>query len=107
MPMVGHQAVSQQAVLAFSCGPVFFPRRPGESLADLLATLGGPALGTCASELEAALRGDMQGTFRVVFAEEPLVLRGCALPRPAGRIQARLQSAQAATGEAGWPEPAR
>ena len=44
-------------VLAFSRGPVFFPRRPGESLADLLAALGGPALGTSVSELEAALQG--------------------------------------------------
>jgi hypothetical protein len=42
-------------VVAFSHGPVFFPRRPGESLADLLAALAGPALGR-ASELEAAMR---------------------------------------------------
>jgi hypothetical protein len=44
-------------VVAFSRGPVIFPRRPGESLADLLVTLGGPALGACAGELEAALQG--------------------------------------------------
>src|SRR5687768_4101862 len=34
-------------VVVFSRGPVFFPRRPGESLADLLAALGGPTLGNC------------------------------------------------------------
>ena len=44
-------------VVAFSHGPVFFPRRPGESLADLLVALSGPALGACASELKAAMRG--------------------------------------------------
>src|SRR5262245_53208045 len=44
-------------VVAFSRGPVFFPRRPGESVADLLADLGGAALGSSAGELEAALRG--------------------------------------------------
>jgi hypothetical protein len=44
-------------VVVFSHGPVFFPRRPGESLADLLVALGGPALGACASELEATMRG--------------------------------------------------
>src|SRR5260370_29878848 len=44
-------------VVAFSDGRVFFPRRPGESLADLLVALGGAALGACASELEAAMRG--------------------------------------------------
>jgi len=44
-------------VVAFSRGPVFFPRRPGESLGDLLAALAGPALGSCASELEAAVQG--------------------------------------------------
>ena len=44
-------------VVAFSRGPVFFPRRPGESVADLLVALGGPALGSSASELEAALQG--------------------------------------------------
>jgi hypothetical protein len=36
---------------------VFFPRRPGESLADLLATLVGPALGAGASDFEAVMRG--------------------------------------------------
>jgi hypothetical protein len=44
-------------VVAFSRGPVFFPRRPAESLADLLAALAGPALGACASDFEAALQG--------------------------------------------------
>ena len=44
-------------VVSFSRGPVFFPRRPGESVADLLASLGGPALGSCVGELEAALQG--------------------------------------------------
>ena len=43
-------------VLGFSKGPVFFPRRQDESLADLLIALGGPALGGCARELEAALQ---------------------------------------------------
>jgi hypothetical protein len=41
----------------FSCGPVFFPRRPNESLGDLLIALGGPELGACAGELEALLPG--------------------------------------------------
>jgi hypothetical protein len=41
----------------FSRGPVFFPRRQGESLADFLAALAGPAIGVSASELEAALQG--------------------------------------------------
>jgi hypothetical protein len=44
-------------VLAFSRGPVFFPRRPGQSLAELLAALAGPELGASASELEAAVQG--------------------------------------------------
>jgi hypothetical protein len=44
-------------VVVFSQGPVFFSRRQGESLAEVLATLGGTALGTCASELEAVLQG--------------------------------------------------
>jgi hypothetical protein len=42
-------------VVAFSDGRVFFPRRPVESLDDLLVALVGPALGR-ASELEAAMR---------------------------------------------------
>jgi hypothetical protein len=44
-------------VLAFSRGPVFFPRRPGESLADLLAVLAGPGLGATASDFEAVMQG--------------------------------------------------
>jgi hypothetical protein len=36
---------------------VFFPRRPGESLGDLLIALGGPELGACAGELEKLLPG--------------------------------------------------
>jgi hypothetical protein len=44
-------------ILMLSRGPVFFPRRQGESLADLLFALGGPALGTCARELEEVLQG--------------------------------------------------
>ena len=44
-------------VLQFSGGPVFFPRRPGESLGELLSALGGPALGYCAGELEVLLPG--------------------------------------------------
>jgi hypothetical protein len=41
----------------FSRGPVFFPRRQGDSLANLLNALAGPTLGIDASELEAALQG--------------------------------------------------
>jgi hypothetical protein len=44
-------------VLAFSEGPAFFPRRPGETLYDLLAALAGTQLGCSASEIEEALRG--------------------------------------------------
>lgn len=44
-------------VLSFSRGPVFFPRRPGESLAELLAALAGPALSIGASELPAFVQG--------------------------------------------------
>jgi hypothetical protein len=44
-------------VVVFSRGPVFFPRRPGESLAELLATLGGPDFGVGVSEIEAGLQG--------------------------------------------------
>jgi len=44
-------------VLVFSRGPVFFPRREGESLAELLLALGGPQVGKDASELEAGLGG--------------------------------------------------
>ena len=44
-------------MLSFSTGHVFFPRRQGETLADLLIALGGPELGGCAAELEAALQG--------------------------------------------------
>lgn len=43
-------------VLALSRGPVFFPGRPGESLADLLIALD-PTVSSAAAELEAALRG--------------------------------------------------
>jgi hypothetical protein len=43
-------------VLVFSRGPVFFPRREGESLAELPIALGGPEVGTDASELEAAIQ---------------------------------------------------
>jgi hypothetical protein len=44
-------------VLDFSQGPTFFPRRPGESLYELLAALAGPQLGFSASQIEAALKG--------------------------------------------------
>jgi hypothetical protein len=44
-------------VVAFSRGPVLFPRRPGETSADLLAALAGPVLGTCASDLQAMMEG--------------------------------------------------
>jgi hypothetical protein len=62
-----------------SRGPVFFPRRQGESLADLLIGLGGPALGTCASELEAALQGaDHFDLVEMLWElEEALRGRGC------------------------------
>jgi hypothetical protein len=36
---------------------VFFPRRPGESLAELLAALAGLELSTTASELQAVVQG--------------------------------------------------
>ena len=44
-------------VLQFSRGPVFFPRRGGESLGTLLFSLGGPALGAGPAELDALLAG--------------------------------------------------
>jgi hypothetical protein len=44
-------------VLGFSQGPAFFPRRPGQTLYDLLAALAGPQLGFSASEIEQALKG--------------------------------------------------
>jgi hypothetical protein len=37
----------------FSDGPVFCPRRPGESLGDLLVALGGLELGARVGEFEA------------------------------------------------------
>ncbi len=43
-------------VLAFSEGPAFFPRRPGESVFDLLEVLAGTQLGFSASEIEEVLR---------------------------------------------------
>jgi hypothetical protein len=66
-------------IVGFSRGPVFFPRRPGESLADPLAALGGPALGTCASELEAVLQGaDHFDVVELLLElEEVLRERGC------------------------------
>lgn len=66
-------------VVVFSRGPVFFPRRPGESLADLLAALGGPALDTCASELEAVLQGaDYFDVVEILWeVEQVLRERGC------------------------------
>ena len=42
-------------VVGFSQGPAFFPRRPGQSLADLLAALAGPQPGYSAAEIAAAL----------------------------------------------------
>ena len=44
-------------VVGFSSGQVFFPRRPGESAVDLLATLAAAALATSAREIEAVLQG--------------------------------------------------
>ena len=43
-------------VIVFSRAPVFFPRRQGESLAEFLVALAGPAFGDDASEIEAALQ---------------------------------------------------
>jgi hypothetical protein len=65
-------------VVGFSGGPVFFPRRPGESLADLLAALAGPALGACASDFEAVLQGaDHLDVVELLWeAEEVLRERG-------------------------------
>jgi hypothetical protein len=62
-----------------SRGPAFFPRRQGESLADLLVALGGPALGTCASELEAVLQGaDPLDVVEILWeVEEALRESGC------------------------------
>jgi hypothetical protein len=42
-------------VLDFSDGPAFFPRRPGESLYDLLADLAGRELEFSAREIEVGL----------------------------------------------------
>jgi hypothetical protein len=43
-------------VLVLSEGPTFFPRRPGESLSDLLTALAGPQLGLAAGEMEMPLK---------------------------------------------------
>jgi hypothetical protein len=59
-PPLGHKRCprcgAELWVVVFSEGPVFFPRRPGESLYDLLAAVAGPQLGLSASEIEAALK---------------------------------------------------
>src|SRR5207302_7303284 len=43
-------------VLPFSQGPAFFPRRPGESVYDLLADLAGKQLGLSPADMEAGLK---------------------------------------------------
>ncbi len=43
-------------MVVFSEGPTFFPRRPGESLYDLLGALAGPQLRLSAGAIEAALK---------------------------------------------------
>jgi hypothetical protein len=42
--------------LVGSGGPLFFPRRPGESELGFLASLAGPLCGTSAEQMEAVLR---------------------------------------------------
>jgi hypothetical protein len=42
-------------VIEFSAGPVFIPRRPGQSLADLLVALAGQKIGISAAEMSEAL----------------------------------------------------
>ena len=65
-------------VLLFSCGPVFFSRRPSKSLGDLLIALGSPELGAWARELEALLTGtDPLDVFELLWElEERLRERG-------------------------------
>jgi hypothetical protein len=65
-------------VLGFSAGPVFLLRRPGESLADVLAALAGPRLGASAKEIEAAMRhADSLDLVELVLeVEEALRSRG-------------------------------
>jgi hypothetical protein len=43
-------------VLSFPQGPAFFPRRPGQTVYDLLAALAGPHLGLSAAQFEGLLR---------------------------------------------------
>jgi len=62
-------------VVGFSRGPVFFPRRQGESVADLLARLGGPGLGARASEIEAVLQGADHFDFVEILWEVEEALR--------------------------------
>jgi len=54
---------------------VFFPRRQGESVADLLARLGGPGLGARASEIEAVLQGADHFDFVEILWEVEEALR--------------------------------
>src|SRR5262245_59791445 len=64
-------------VVSFSEGPAFFPRRPGESLCDLLAALAGPQLGLSPSAIEAALKGaDQFDVLQFVFEVEEAVRSG-------------------------------
>jgi hypothetical protein len=66
-------------VLLFSRGPVFFPCREGESLADLLIALGGPTPGAAANDVETALQGadDLDMVELLWELEEGLRERGC------------------------------
>jgi hypothetical protein len=58
----------------FSDGPVFLPRRPGQSPSDFLAALAGPRLGLSADEMAAALAGadDLDLVELVMEIEEAL-----------------------------------
>jgi hypothetical protein len=64
-------------VLDFSDGPAFFPRRPGESVYDLLAALVGGQLGSSGRELEAALKdADDLDVVEILYEVEEVVRRG-------------------------------
>jgi hypothetical protein len=66
-------------MVGFSEGPAFFPRRPGESICDLLAALAGPQLGLSASEIEAGLKdADPFDVVEFVSEVEDVMRSGCA-----------------------------
>jgi len=55
--------------LALPSGPVFFVRRPGQSVAELIAALAGPGLGASARDIASFLRGADE-LDKVEFMEE-------------------------------------